>query len=83
MFYTNYRSRKARELTGNPRAALCQYWPALEEQIRIEGSVETVAPADSDAYFSGRPRESQIAAWASDQSQDLASREILEARYIK
>jgi pyridoxamine 5'-phosphate oxidase len=81
VFYTNYGSRKARDLTENPRAALCQHWPTLAEQIRVEGTVELVDPADSDAYFAGRPRDSQIGAWASDQSQDLESRDILEARY--
>jgi pyridoxamine 5'-phosphate oxidase len=80
VFYTNYGSRKARELTANPRAALCQHWPTLEEQIRVEGPVEKVAPSESDAYFAGRPRESQIGAWVSDQSQELASRDILESR---
>ena len=80
VFYTNYGSRKARELTENPRAALCQHWPAVEEQIRVEGSVEVVDPAESDAYFKGRPRESQIGAWASDQSATLDSRATLEAR---
>jgi pyridoxamine 5'-phosphate oxidase len=83
VFYTNYGSRKARELTANPRAALCQHWPSLEEQIRIEGTVQLADPAESDRYFGGRPRESQIGAWASDQSADLASRELLEARFTE
>jgi pyridoxamine 5'-phosphate oxidase len=83
VFYTNYGSRKARELTANPHAALCQHWPTLEEQIRIEGTVEIVDPADSDRYFAGRPRESQVGAWASDQSSDLESRDVLEARYAE
>jgi pyridoxamine 5'-phosphate oxidase len=80
VFYTNYSSRKAADLTANPRAALCQHWPTLEEQIRIDGSVRLVDPAESDAYFAGRPRESQIGAWASDQSAELDSRAVLEAR---
>ena len=80
VFYTNYRSRKAHELTANPRASLCQYWPTLEEQIRIDGTVELAATDESDHYFAGRPRESQIGAWASEQSAALASREALEAR---
>jgi pyridoxamine 5'-phosphate oxidase len=83
VFFTNYGSRKARELTENARAALCQHWPTLEEQLRVEGSVELIDPAESDRYFAGRPRESQIGAWASDQSQDLESREVLETRYAE
>ena len=79
-FYTNYGSRKARELTENPRAALCQHWPTLEEQIRVEGRVELVDPQESDRYFAGRPRESQLGAWASDQSQTMDSRDVLTAR---
>ena len=80
VFYTNYGSRKARELTGNPRAALCQHWPTLEEQIRVEGSVELVDPQESDRYFATRPRDSQLGAWASDQSQPMESRDVLAAR---
>jgi pyridoxamine 5'-phosphate oxidase len=80
VFYTNYESRKARELTANAHASLCQHWPPLEEQIRIDGTVELADPAESDRYFAGRPRESQIGAWASDQSAVLTSRDVLESR---
>jgi pyridoxamine 5'-phosphate oxidase len=80
-FFTNYSSRKARDLAANPRAAICVHWPSLEEQIRIEGAVERVSDRESDEYFSGRPRGSQIGAWASDQSQVLDSRATLEDRY--
>jgi pyridoxamine 5'-phosphate oxidase len=80
VFYTNYNSRKARALERNPKASLCQHWPSVEEQIRVEGAVERVSGAESDAYFSGRPRESQIGAWASDQSAELDRRATLEAR---
>ena len=80
VFFTNYNSRKGRELTDNPQAALCFYWSSLDEQIRIEGRVERVSDDESDAYFAGRPRGSQLGAWASDQSQVLSSRETLEER---
>jgi pyridoxamine 5'-phosphate oxidase len=83
VFFTNYGSRKARELTENPRAALCQHWPTLEEQIRVEGSVELIDPVESDRYFAGRPRDSQLGAWASDQSNALDSRELLVTRYAE
>jgi pyridoxamine 5'-phosphate oxidase len=81
VFYTNYNSRKARDLAANPYASLCFDWPALEEQIRVEGSVERVAADESDAYFAGRPRESQLGAWASAQSEILPSREHFEQEY--
>ena len=80
VFYTNYESRKGRELIANPRAALCQHWPTLEEQIRVEGAIELVSPAESDAYFAGRPRDSQLGAWASRQSETLDARQTLDAR---
>jgi pyridoxamine 5'-phosphate oxidase len=81
-FFTSYTSRKARDLAENPYAALCIHWPSLEEQIRIEGGVERLTPAESDEYFAGRPRGSQLGAWASDQSAVLASRDVLDERYL-
>jgi pyridoxamine 5'-phosphate oxidase len=81
VFHTNFNSRKGRELVTNPHAALCFYWPTLDEQIRAEGSVERLGGEESDAYFVTRPRGSQLGAWASDQSARLESRETLEARY--
>jgi pyridoxamine 5'-phosphate oxidase len=80
-FFTNYTSRKARELDANPHVALCFHWAALDEQIRIEGKVERLSAAESDEYFNGRPRGSQIGAWASEQSAVLPAREVLEERY--
>jgi pyridoxamine 5'-phosphate oxidase len=81
VFFTNYESRKARELQVNPWAALCFHWPSLGSQVRAEGQVERVSGPESDAYFATRPRGSQLAAWASRQSEVLASREELLARY--
>lgn len=79
-FYTNHRSRKGQELDGQKVAALCIHWKTLREQIRIEGSVARVSEAESDAYFAGRPRESQLGAHASLQSELLSGREELERR---
>jgi pyridoxamine 5'-phosphate oxidase len=80
VFYTNYQSAKARELEANPNAALVFHWAPLEHQVRVEGTVTRISAAESDAYFQTRPRESQIGALASPQSQVIASREVLEDR---
>ncbi len=79
-FFTSYESRKAGELTANSLAALVFWWPALERQVRVEGSVERTSAEESDAYFGTRPRGSQLGAWASKQSEVLAGRNMLEQR---
>ncbi len=79
-FYTNRESRKARELEANPRAAAVLHWERLQRQVRIEGTVARLSEDESLTYFRTRPRESQIGAWASPQSQPLASRGELEQR---
>ena len=81
VFYTNSRSRKGEELAANARAALLFYWKSLRRQVRIEGAVEPVADAEADTYFATRARESQLGAWASDQSQPMPSRADFERRY--
>ena len=80
VFFTNLGSRKVRELSINPQVALCTHWETLQRQVRIEGTIGPVPDAEADRYFATRPRESQIGAWASRQSEELASRETLEAR---
>jgi len=81
VFYTNRESRKAGELAAVPRAALLLHWKSLRRQIRIEGAVTLATDAESDAYFASRSRDSQLGAWASDQSRPLDARETFEARY--
>jgi pyridoxamine 5'-phosphate oxidase len=81
VFYTNYRSRKARELEANRRIALALYWAVLHRQVRIEGTVDRLSPEESDGYFGSRPRGAQLAAWASPQSAALPAREALESRF--
>lgn len=80
VFHTNFGSRKGRELSDCPRAALLFWWEPLNRQVRIEGAAEKTSTEESDAYFSRRPRGSGLGAWASDQSRLLSSREELEAR---
>lgn len=83
IFYTNYESRKGRELEENPNACLNFFWPELIRQVLIEGSVEKVSREKSAAYFSKRPRASQLSAWASPQGEVVSSRNELEERYQK
>ena len=78
VFYTNYESRKGRDLLARPQAGLNFYWPRLGRQVRVDGRVETTTAAEADAYFATRARDSQIGAWASAQSRPLASRDVLE-----
>lgn len=77
-FFTNYESRKARELEANPRASLVFFWAAPERQVRVEGRVERVSAAESDHYFSIRPVGARLGAWASRQSEVVADRDTLE-----
>ncbi|MFT4566594.1 MAG: pyridoxamine 5'-phosphate oxidase [Saprospiraceae bacterium] len=80
IFYTNYRSRKGQELNLNPKAAILFFWQGLERQIRIEGAITKLDTAKSKAYFQSRPRESQVGAWASPQSEVIPDRSILDDR---
>jgi len=83
VFYTNRESRKAGEMEANPHAALLFHWKSLRRQIRIEGALTRATDAESDAYFASRHRDSQLGAWASDQSRPLESRAAFEARFAE
>ena len=83
VFYTNYNSRKAADLLGNPRAALVFHWPRLERQLRVEGSVRKLTRRESEAYFQTRPRESRLSAWASPQSAAIPARAFLEEEFAR
>jgi len=83
VFYTNYHSRKARELAANSQACLLFYWPQLWRQVRIEGSTEKVSDEESNLYFQSRPLGSRIGAWASEQSEAIANRAALEKRFAE
>jgi pyridoxamine 5'-phosphate oxidase len=81
VFFTNYTSRKASDIESNPAVSLLFPWHDLQRQVRVEGTAVRVSPEESEAYFAGRPRESQLGAWASPQSQDVSSRSALDERY--
>ncbi|HSE30913.1 MAG TPA: pyridoxamine 5'-phosphate oxidase [Pyrinomonadaceae bacterium] len=83
VFYTNYRSAKAQDLEENPQAALVFYWSQFDRQVRVEGSVHRTSSEESQAYFKTRPRESQIGAWASPQSDVIINREVLDERFAE
>jgi len=83
VFYTNYQSRKGRELDENPQACLLFYWPKVWRQVRIEGKIEKVSAEESDEYFQSRPLGSKLGAWASNQSEVVDSRETLEERFAE
>ncbi len=83
VFYTNFESRKGRELLANPHAALCFHWQPLERQVRVEGAAAPVTDAEADAYFASRERGSQIGAWASTQSREQAAEGLLAVRFAK
>lgn len=83
IFYTNYTSRKGSEIMENPHCALLFFWPELERQVRIEGTLQKQTSEESDIYFQSRPRESKLGAWTSEQSKIISSRKVLDEEYEK
>lgn len=83
VFFTNYESQKATQLMHNPHAALTMFWPSLERQVRVRGQVSKTSRCESEIYFKSRPRGARLAAWASQQSQTIASRQLLEDAYAR
>lgn len=83
VFYTNYQSNKAQHIEENPAVSLLFFWKELERQVRIDGRIEKVSEAESDAYFSSRPQASQTGAWASPQSQPIANRYVIEEKFLE
>ena len=81
VFFTNYESKKSLDLTQNPKAAVTFWWPRIRKQVRVAGTVERVSKQESDAYFETRPRDSQLGAWASQQSRPIPNRAFLEDRF--
>ena len=81
IFYTNYESRKAREMEATGRASLLLFWPSVERQVRIDGIVERISPVESDAYFETRPLDSRLSVYASKQSEPIESRDVLEEAF--
>src|SRR5690554_4523578 len=80
VFYTNYQSKKGQELSQNPNGSLLFFWPELQRQVRIEGSIDRVSSEQSEVYFHSRPRGNQLGAWASPQSESVPDREFLEQK---
>ncbi len=82
VFFTNYKSKKGQQLISNPRAAMLFYWSESGRQVRLEGAIEKISKEESEAYFKIRPKESQLSAWASEQSSVIPDRQYLETRFL-
>ena len=83
IFYTNYHSKKGRQISSHPQVSVVLFWPGLERQVRIKGKAERISENDSEAYFQSRPIDSQLGAWTSPQSEIIESRQVLDENYIR